>query len=227
MQSERESNIIAGYCLKCDIRHYFETVDQEVLLSILQRRINDEEVIWLVKTILQNHKSGTPGKGMPLGNLTSQFLANVYLAELDNFVKHELRVKYYLRYVDDFILLSRNRLELAGFKSRIETFLLEKLKLRLHPAKSRIIPLSAGVTMLGFRVFLHYKLLKKSNQNRIWKRLEKFRRQLENDEITEEKIQLSLAGWNGYAKMGNTFRLREKVRVESGIFFGNHPPKSF
>lgn len=171
-------------------------------------------MLWLVNVILANHKSSVPGKGMPLGNLTSQFLANVYLAELDLFVKHELKAKYYLRYVDDFLILSRNKSQLKIWQKEISRFLRDKLKLSFHQDKTRIIPLSAGVPLLGFRVFCHHKLMKKSNQRRIWKRLEKFREKLAHGETTKEKVMASFAGWNGYAKMGNTFGLRETARKE-------------
>jgi len=211
MQRERESNSIPGFALKCDIRHYFETVDHEVLLSILGRRIKDDELLWLTRTILENHKTDTLGKGMPLGNLTSQFLANVYLSELDYFVKHELKAKYYLRYVDDFVILERNRTLLEVYKEKIDCFVQQELKLELHPEKSRIIPIQRGITLLGFRAFFHYRLLKKSNQLRIWKRLWRFRERLSSGEITVKHILLSMAGWEGYAKMANTYNLRKRV----------------
>jgi len=156
---------------------------------------------------------------MPLGNLTSQFLANVYLAELDNFAKHELKAKYYIRYVDDFVILSRSRSEIEAQRGKIEIFLKDKLALSLHEDKTRIIPLSSGVQLLGFRVFPNCKLLKKSNQNRIWKRLEKFKAKLIAGELSHSSVMASLAGWNGYAKMGNTYKLRQKVMAEAKALF--------
>lgn len=152
---------------------------------------------------------------MPLGNLTSQFFANVYLGELDNFVKHELRAKYYLRYVDDFIILERSRKLLEEYKTKISEFLQSELKLELHPQKTSIIPLHSGITLLGFRIFYGYKLLKKSNQKRVAKRLLKFKAKLEKGEISKERILLSLAGWEGYATMANTYKLRKRIREEA------------
>ena len=205
---------IVGYALKADIRHYFETVDHEVLLSIVQKRIRDEEVLSLIKTILANHKTQQPGKGMPLGNLTSQFFANVYLAELDNFVKHELRAKYYLRYVDDFIILHRNRAQLEGWKRQIDAFLRESLRIELHPDKTRIIPLSTGVHLLGFRCFYYFRILKKSNVRRVFGRLALFRAKYAAGEMEQSRILLSNSGWQGYAMMGNTYKLRRQVDKE-------------
>lgn len=245
--AERERESISGFALKCDIRHYFETVDHEILLSILGRRIKDAELLWLIQVILKNHKTDTPGKGivksperfgelsakpkpagrrgMPLGNLTSQFLANVYLSELDYFVKHELRAKYYIRYVDDFVILERNRVLLEAYMERIDSFLKRELKLELHPEKSKIIPIRSGITLLGFRVFLRYRLLKRSNQSRIWKRLRRFRERLDRDETTKKHVLLSMAGWEGYAKMANTYKLRKRVwnEVNSMVRPKHHP----
>lgn len=102
------NNQVKGYCFKADIKHYFQEIDHEILLNIVKRKISDEKVIWLIERILKNNSRGGQTaftNGMPLGNLTSQFFANVYLSELDYFVKHNLRAKYYIRYVDDFVII--------------------------------------------------------------------------------------------------------------------------
>lgn len=213
----RNNNHVVGYALKADIYHYFESVDHQVLLSILAGRIRDKEALRLVQLILANHKTMTAGKGMPLGNLTSQVLANIYLSELDNFIKHELHVHFYIRYVDDFIILSRSKAELAGHWQAIENFLTSHLKLALHPQKTRIVPLSSGLTLLGFRQFYHFRLLKSSNQGRIGARICKFKEQVSNGSLTDEQMRQRFAGWDGYARMANTFRLRLKLK---GDLFG-------
>ncbi|MFH0926948.1 MAG: RNA-directed DNA polymerase [Candidatus Micrarchaeota archaeon] len=205
---------MAGYALKADILHYFEMIDHEVLLSILRKKISGEDTIWIIKTILSNHKAKAGKKGMPLGNLTSQFFANLYLGELDTFVKRELRAKYYLRYVDDFILLSKCHKELDSNQKAIHEFLSGRLKLALHPQKTGIIPISSGITLLGFRVFSHFRLLKKSNQRRIKKRVELLTEKFAKGKISKESMLLSLSGWEGYAKMANTFKLRKKLRSQ-------------
>ena len=209
-----DANRIVGYALKADIKSYFQSVDQGVLLSIVRRRIPDEDALWLIRVILSNQKTAVPGKGMPLGNLTSQFLANVYLGELDQFVKHELKARYYIRYVDDFVILSRSRSELAQHRKAIELFLSERLKLSLHPDKTKIIPLRSGLTLLGLRVFYHFRLLKMSNQTRIKKRMARFKRKLGRGEMTREHIRFSFAGWEGYAKMSDSYKLRMALRKE-------------
>jgi retron-type reverse transcriptase len=200
-----------GYALKADIRHYFDTVSHEVLLEILGKRINDRRMMNIIHIILENHKSKTPGIGMPLGNLTSQFFANVYLGELDNFVKHELRAKCYVRYVDDFVILGRDAAQMHECEERIGEFLLNKLKLTLHPDKTKIIPISAGVPLVGFRVFHTHKLLKKSNIRRFRKRIARMKDGLKDGSLSQEHVRLSFAGWRGYAEMANTFHLREEL----------------
>jgi len=159
------NNMITGYVLKADIKHYFEEVNHNILIKIIKNKIDDEKVIILINKILINFESKTLSKGMPLGNLTSQFFANVYLNELDYFVKHELKAKYYIRYVDDFVILHKNKKRLEYFKIKIKEFLKEKLDLELHPEKSQILALRNGIKFLGYRIFYHYTLLNKKNVN--------------------------------------------------------------
>lgn len=180
VNSARDNNMVVGYVLKADVKHYFDNVDHEILLKTLRKKITDEKVLQLIKTILENHDMKVSGKGMPLGNLTSQFFANVYLSELDYFVKHNLKAKYYIRYVDDFIIFHRSRQELVLYKWLINNFLKQRLKLELHPEKSKIIPLHNGVNFLGFRIFYHYKLPRESN-------LRNFERKMNFCELSAER----------------------------------------
>ena len=205
---------------KADIKHYFETVDHGILLRLIKKRIKDEKVMWLIETILKNHRTEIPGKGMPLGNLTSQFFANFYLNELDYFVKHRLKAKCYLRYVDDFLLLHTDKVVLAEWKEEINDFLGRDLDIELHPEKSRIIPLTRGVTLLGFRVFAKYRLLKKSNARRIWKRLERFRQKYEKGEMTRKEAVQGLEGWLAYADFADSYNLRRRVVARFNELFG-------
>ncbi len=138
---------------------------------------------------------------MPLGNLTSQFFANIYLNELDYFVKHKLKAKHYIRYVDDFILLHKSKKQLKIWKQKIRNFLKQKLKLELHPQKSRIIGLSQGIDFVGFRNFYYFKLLRKRNINKMQEKI----RQYNKGNITKNKFKEIYQGWTAYAKWANTF----------------------
>jgi retron-type reverse transcriptase len=216
-------NAVVGYVLKADIRHYFDSMDHKVLIGILERKVHDRRLIGLIGTILQNHKSHIPGRGMPLGNLTSQFFANVYLNELDRFVKHTLKAKYYIRYVDDFVLLGTNATILRQWAIGINAFLVNALKIDLHPEKSRIISLRNGITFLGFRIFHCYRLLKKSNAIRIWKRLSRMVHLYDDGLISRETVLQSLEGWFAYAGFANTHNLRRRVAAASNRQFRMNP----
>jgi len=144
---------------------------------------------------------------LPLGNLTSQFFANVYLNELDQFVKHKLKAKYYIRYVDDFVILHTSKKQLNFWKKEINNFIKEKLKLGLHKDKSRIIILSRGIDFVGFRNFYHYKLLRKRNINGIKRKISLFNK----GDISYEKLFNGFLGWHGHAKWSNSKNLIEKL----------------
>ena len=180
-------------------------------MQIIAKKIKDRHVLWLLKIIITNHNSEAVGKGMPIGNLTSQFFANVYLNELDWFVKHKLKVKYYIRYVDDFVILHKNKATLTRLRAQINNFLLDNLKVELHPEKTRIIKLINSTTFLGFRIFQDYQLLKKSNARRIWKRIALFKQRYNQSLMNREEIRLSIEGWIAYASFANTYSLRKKV----------------
>ena len=216
------NNQIKGYCLKADIKHYFEEIDHEILLNIIKRKIKCRKTIWLIRQILKNYSGGGRiQKGMPLGNLTSQFFANLYLNELDQFIKHKIKAKYYIRYVDDFVILHQSKEQLKIWKKQIDKFLNNKLKLELHPDKSRIISLSKPIPFVGFRVFYYHKLLKKFNQRNIKKRLDKFNILFSNNQITYDKIYESIQGSFAYAKNANTYNFRHNLIKKMNKYFPN------
>jgi len=151
-------------------------------------------MIWLIKKILENFINKE--KGMPLGNLTSQFFANVYLNELDYFVKHKLKAKFYIRYVDDFVMLHNSKEQLEIWNGKIDRFLKTRLKLELHPEKSKIIPLSRGIDFVGFRNLYYFRLLRKRNIRKMFFIVTGYKA----GEISKEKFLESFQGWNAYAK---------------------------
>ena len=201
-----------AFCLKADIKHYFQEINHEILLEILKRKIRDVKVIWLIQRVIRERERERRGLsikniGMPLGNLTSQFFANVYLDELDKFVKHKLRVKFYIRYVDDFIILHSSKKQLKVWKKEINIFLNKKLNLELHIEKSIISPLSRGIDFMGFRNFYHFKLLRKRNIKNMENKIKKF----SYGKISLEKMAEIFQGWNAYAKRADAFNLRKNI----------------
>jgi len=214
-----QNNTKKCYVLKADIKSYFQTVDHEILLEILSKRIEDKQIMLLITKILRNYETKDQHKGMPLGNLTSQFFANVYLNELDQFVKHKLRAKYYIRYVDDFVILNQSKKKLQEHMIQINKFLLEQLKLTLRPDKSQIIKLEKGINFLGFRIFYHHKLLVKRNMRKFTKKLQKMSGKYKQDKIEREKVIETFEGWLAYASHANTYSQRRTITKEFNQLF--------
>ena len=204
------NNSIRGFVLKADIKHYFATMNHKILISILSKNIKDEDFINLIKVILDNFDTKIKGQGVPLGNYTSQFFANVYLNRLDYFIKHRLKAKYYIRYVDDFVILNKDKKVLEEYLTKIIKYL-KNLRLGLHPDKSEIYPLRNGITFLGYRIFYHYKLLRKRNINYFLNKLKKNIRLYREGKIEKEKLESFLQGWVGYSKFANTYNFRKKI----------------
>jgi retron-type reverse transcriptase len=210
------ANMIQGYVLKADIKHFFNSVNQSKLLGILQRKIKDKKMLRLINVILKNYDDKKTG--MPLGNMTSQFFANVYLNDLDYFIKKRLKMKYYVRYVDDFVVLHENKKILEECKKNIQKYLVN-LRLELHPGKSKIYPLYKGINLLGFKVFYYYKRLRKRNLNYFYKRLKLLKIQCKEEVMSPKKFIESVEGWFGYIMWGDTYNLRKEIVKNIAAFF--------
>lgn len=168
-----KNNTHTCFVLKCDIRKFFASIDQDILLNILNQYIPDEDIIWLLLRIIGSFHSIKEGIGLPLGNLTSQLLVNIYMNEFDQYVKHKLKVKYYIRYADDFVILSNDKAYLENILSEIHIFLRDKLKLSLHPDKIFLKTAASGVDYLGWTHFPNHRVLRTSTKRRMFKNLKK------------------------------------------------------
>ena len=212
------------YVFKTDIRKFFPSMDHAILKELVARKIKDADVLWLVGHIVdgsnpqedvQHYFPGddlfTPRehqRGIPIGNQTSQFFANVYLDPLDHFVKERLRFKGYVRYVDDFLLFSNDKRQLNEARERISEFLVQ-LRLRLHPRKNAIFPVEDGIRFLGYRVFPTHRLLAKENVWRFLRRVRRMQNDYRDGGITLSEIKQRLMSWSGHARQADTHRLRE------------------
>src|SRR3989344_4649393 len=147
------------FILKCDIKKFFDSVDHNILVSLIEKKIKDRNVLWLIERIIKSF-SVSINNGLPLGNITSQLFANIYLNELDQFVKHKLKIKYYIRYCDDFVILGDDKKYLEKLIPGINNFLKEKLKLFLHSDKISIRKYHQGIDFLGYITFPHYRILR-------------------------------------------------------------------
>lgn len=166
-----KNNSRGVWVLKCDVRKFFASIDHARLFDLLRERIPDQNILWLLEQVVGSFHSIAPGKGLPLGNLTSQLLVNVYMNEFDQFVKHHLKAKHYIRYADDFVLLSPNRLVLEQHLSDIKAFLSDKLRLELHPDKVFIKTLASGIDFLGWVHFPDHRVLRTTTKRRMLRRV--------------------------------------------------------
>jgi len=167
---QSKNNRINFYCLKCDIKKFFDSVDHRILIKILKQKIKDEDILWLIKEIIDSFQKDK-NKGIPLGNLTSQYFANIYLNELDKFIKHKLKIKHYIRYTDDFVVLSINKDYSLNFIRPINDFLNNKLNLFLHPDKIIIRKYKQGIDFLGYVTLPHYRVLRTKTKKRMFRRI--------------------------------------------------------
>lgn len=215
------------YYLKLDISKYFYRVDHAVLLNILKRKIRDEQLIDLLSTIINcdDTKFGLPAGvdpdmcaenerlsdvGMPIGNLTSQMFANLYLNELDQYAKHELRLHYYIRYMDDIIILHPDKKHLAIIKDEIEAFLNDELHLQLNN-KTAIRPCSMGIDFVGFRIWSTHRKLKKKTAKKIKSRVQYLIKAKARGETTQESFERSIASYKGILKHCNSYGFRQSL----------------
>lgn len=195
-----------AWVLKCDIRKFFASIDHSVLKGILARYIPDEDVNWLLAVIIDSFSSTRDGVGLPLGNLTSQLLVNIYMNEFDQFAKHQLKAKYYIRYADDFVILSDDRDWLVSLLPRIDTFLKERLQLTLHPNKVSIGTVSSGIDFLGWVHFQDHIVLRTTTKQRMFHKLK----------ASEMKPEV-LSSYIGLLGHGNTEKLISRVQAQQDI----------
>ncbi len=158
------------WVLKCDIKKFFDSINHQILLKILEEYIPDKKIIWLLDNVLQSF-SVKPGFGLPLGNLTSQLFANVYMNKFDQFVKHKLKIKNYLRYADDFALFSSDKQQLERLTREIKIFLETKLKLSIHEKKLFLKTFTSGVDFLGWVHFLDHRVIRAVTKRKMLRRL--------------------------------------------------------
>lgn len=188
------------WILKCDIRKFFASIDQATLIAIVKKHVTDSDTIWLIERVTESFHSTAPGKGLPLGNLTSQLLVNVYMNEFDQFVKHRIKQKHYIRYADDFVFMHHDKAVLIGVLKETHIFLEKNLKLTLHPDKVFLKTASSGVDFLGWVHFPYHRVLRTTTKKRMFKKLK-------NCEGKQEVIQSYL----GLLSHGNAYELKEYI----------------
>lgn len=196
-----------GYVLKCDIRKFFDSIDHAALKQLLFRQLRDTRLNRLLDKIIESTQVPI---GLPLGNLTSQWFANMYLNHFDHYIKETLRCKGYIRYMDDFVVFSDSKDELREIKAKIADYL-RQIHLSLHDRKCKTWPVINGVNFLGFKVYPTHRVLLKRNVHRVKRRFAYFQRVFKAGTILTETIRVSVASWLGHLKWGDTYRLKQNL----------------
>jgi retron-type reverse transcriptase len=217
------------YGWKADVRKFFPSIDHEVLKGLLARKVKDPDVLWLAGRIVDHSnpqedvQDWFPGddlfvpaerrRGLPIGNQTSQFFANVYLDPLDHLAKDTLRVGGYVRYVDDFVAFADAKKQLAAVRDVGSDFL-AGLRLRLHPTKHVVFPTRQGLPFLGYRVWRSHLGLARANVFRFRRHLRLLQRQYARNQVTLDDARSRILSWIGHARQADTYRLRERLLDE-------------
>ena len=194
------------YVLKCDIKKYFYTIDKDILMNILKKYIKDKDLLEFSKILIYDNEP----LGIPIGNYTSQFFANIYLNELDQYLKHNLHIKYLVRFMDDFIILCKDKSEAKELRKKINDFVTINLKLQLND-KTRYYPNKMGIDFCGYRIFETHILLRKRSIKKINKNIKKWNIKYLSDNIDYEKVRAQFNSWLGHSKHSCSFNLRRKV----------------
>ena len=198
------------FVLKCDIRKFFDCINHQILFELIKKKIYDADTLWLIDLILESFEK-CPSIGLPLGNVTSQLFANIYLNELDQFIKHKLKIKHYFRYADDFVLISKDENLLMFYKKEIESFLKQNLKLELHPGKVFIRKLKRGIDFVGYVILPNATILRTKTKKRILKKLKKAQKEFLVREISESKFQQIKASYFGILKHCRSNKIERKI----------------
>lgn len=198
------------FILKCDIKKFFDSIDRGILIKIIKKKIFDHELIWLIDKIIKSYKK-EENRGIPLGNVTSQLFANIYLNEFDRFVKHELKIRYYIRYCDDFIILRENKENLIGLVQKINDFLDRGLNLSLHSDKIIIRGYRQGIDFLGYVVLPYHIVLRTKTKRRILKKIKQRKKQLKQKLIIGGLFNQSLQSYLGILKHCRGYNIKKEL----------------
>lgn len=195
------------YILKMDVSKYFENINKKILLEIIERKIKDEKIIWLIKKILY---SQSKEKGLEIGNYTSQMFANIYLNEIDQYIKHKLHVKYYCRYLDDSIVIVKTKQEAKDILNRIKKFLEERLELKLNK-KTQIFKSKQGVNFCGYKINEYRLKIRDKGKRNLKNKIKVLKEKVHNGDISSKDANRYLTGHLGYIKIANVKNLTEKL----------------
>ncbi len=205
-----------AYVIKFDIKKYFNSINKDILFNIIKHNIKDKKVLEITKIIIFENSYFN---GIPIGNYTSQYFANIYLNELDYYIKNYLKIKYYIRYMDDFIIIVDSKIKAKEIFNNVKIFLKDKLELELNN-KSRYYRINKGIDFCGYKVYKDYILIRRRCKKKIIKKIKLWNRLYKINRLKYKKFLLSYNSFLGHISHGDCFKFKEKV--ESLIFFLNN-----
>lgn len=214
------------FALKADISKYFASIDHAILKSLIRRKISDTRMLAVIDEIIDSYSEyGRPGKGLPLGNLTSQLFANIYLDALDQFVKNKKQEKWYIRYMDDFVVLHPDKQHLQALRLDIQVWLGEALELSTNH-KTGVFPVSIhngrGLDFLGYHLWPDRRRLRKASLKRFARRLRKLQRQYAAGDIDSRQIKQQIACWSAHARHGDALSALNSILQKHPFIRSDH-----
>lgn len=221
----RHDVINCKYCLKLDVKHYYQSINHDIMKQKYSKMFKDKELLWLLGEIIDSIKTAEiedlksiylcdadidPNTGIPIGNYLSQYSGNYYLSEFDHWIKEEKRIKHYFRYMDDICIFGANKEDLHTLRKEIDTYFRDNLKLQIKGNWQVFPSYVRGIDFLGYRVFMNYTLLRKSTCTSMKRKMKAIRVKVENGNMMNYSEYCSINSYNGWLKYCDSYRLKEK-----------------
>lgn len=215
-----------AWIVKFDVSKFFYSIDRTVLKTILRKKISCTKTLWLLDNVIDSSPEGQAG--IPLGNVTSQLFANVYLNELDQYCQRFLKARYYVRYMDDVVAIVDTKEHAQKLLKEMKLFVKKRLNIEANPKKSQIFPLKQGVNAYGYKIWTTHRLVRNQSKKAMKRKMKGLDWKLKNGEISIEKVNQIAMSWLGHARHSNSYNLSKKIFVkypyikfEGGPYFGN------
>lgn len=201
---------LPAHALKCDIRKFFDSIDHDILIALIEKKINDPKLILLIKQIVGSFET-VIGKGLPLGNVTSQLFANIYMNELDQYAKRVLKAKYYVRYCDDFGIVSDSKIYLENRLIKISRFCKTELLLDFHPNKIIMCKTLNGIDFLGYVLLQHRRVLRTRTKARMLRKLDKIKFALDAGNMENGLVEQTVQSYLGMLSHCNGQKAADQI----------------
>lgn len=220
-----ERDLHDPWVVKLDVSKFFYSIDRDILKPILRKKIKCKKTLWLLDLIIDSSPEGECG--IPLGNVTSQDFANIYLNELDQYTKRYLGIRYYVRYMDDVVAIVDGKESAQKLLLDMSNFLVERLNLVANPKKSKIFKLKQGINAYGYKIWTTHRLVRNQSKRAMKRRIKAMDRKLKTEEVELQNVQQAVNSWLGHARHSNSFNLAKKIfanypyiKIEGDEYFG-------